>query len=247
MKPLAGQRILVTGASSGLGRALSVQLADGGASVIATSRRQAPLDELAARHPGVETRILDLMDAKGLGAMCETIGPLTGAVLNAGITHVGPFNDGSDGVDAAMIETNVMANVRLARALYASLNGGRLVLVGSMAGQVALPYQAVYSGTKAFLLNFSLALREEWRDQVSVGIFMPGGIQTEMTDIEALSKLQNMLADADDVADELRKFYLSDHAIRVPGRINRLSSNLSRLVPRPWLTRMMERVYRREP
>jgi len=244
MKPLADQRILVTGASSGLGRALSVQLADAGAAVVATSRRQTPLDELAERHAGIETRILDLMDAKGIADLCDTIGPLTGAVLNAGITYVGPFNDGSNITDAAMIETNATANVRLARGLYEILQGGRLVLVGSMAGQVPLPYQAVYSGTKAFLLNFSLALREEWRDDVNVGIFMPGGIETEMTDIEAFSKLQNMLASADDVAEDLLSFYLSDRAIRVPGRINRASSLVARLLPRPWLTRMMERVYR---
>lgn len=244
MKPLAGQRILVTGASSGLGRALSVQLADAGAAVVATSRRQGPLDALAERHAGVETRILDLMDAKGIADLCDTIGPLTGAVLNAGITYVGAFNGGSNITDAAMIETNATANVRLARGLYETLQGGRLVLVGSMAGQVPLPYQAVYSGTKAFLLNFSLALREEWRDDVNVGVFMPGGIETEMTDIEAFSKLQNMLASADDVAEDLLNFYLSDRAIRVPGRINRASSLAARLLPRPWLTRMMERVYR---
>jgi short-subunit dehydrogenase len=247
MKPLAQQRILVTGASSGLGRALSVRLADGGAKVVATARRRAPLDELAERHPGIETRILDLMDAAGLANLCHTIGPLTGAVLNAGVTHVGPFNAGSDADDAAMVETNVMANVRLARALYTPLVDGRLVIVGSMAGQVALPYQAVYSGTKAFLQNFSLALREEWRDQVSVGLFTPGGIKTEMTDIEALSKLQNMLAGADDVADELMAFYLSDRALRIPGFVNRLSATATRLLPRPTITRIMERVYHREP
>ncbi|MGJ8558979.1 MAG: SDR family NAD(P)-dependent oxidoreductase [Litorimonas sp.] len=247
MQSLVEQRILVTGASSGLGRALSVRLADAGATVVATARRRAPLDELAERHPGIKPRILDLMDAEGLANLCDTIGPLTGAVLNAGVTHVGPFIKGSDLADAAMVETNVMANVRLARALHKPLNGGRLVFVGSMAGQIPLPYQAVYSGTKAFLLNFSLALREEWRDEVSVGIFMPGGIKTEMTDIEALSKLQNMLAGADEVADDLMAFYLSDRALHIPGFVNRLSATATRLLPRPWITGIMERVYRREP
>lgn len=245
MKPLAQQRILVTGASSGLGRALSARLADAGATVVATARRRAPLDELAERHPGIEPRILDLMDAQGLADLCDTIGPLTGAVLNAGVTQVGLFNDGSNETDVAMVETNVTANVLLARALYEPLKGGRLVFVGSVAGQVALPYQAVYSGTKAFLQNFSLALREEWRDQVSVGLFTPGGIKTEMTDIEALSKLQNMLAGADEVADELMAFYMSDRALRIPGFVNRLSATATRLLPRPWVTGIMERVYRR--
>ena len=243
--PLSGQRILVTGASSGLGRALSKRLAQSGATVIATARRQGPLDELAENNPGIETRILDLMDAPGLTKMCAELGPITGAVLNAGVTQVERFEDGANISDAAMVETNIMANVRLARALFEPLEGGRLVFVGSMAGQIALPYQAVYSGTKAFLHNFALALHEEWKDRVSVGVFEPGGIKTEMTDIEALSKLQNRLADADEVAGELLAFYMSDRALRVPGRVNRLSAFGANLLPDPLLARIMERVYRR--
>ncbi|MEM7729764.1 MAG: SDR family NAD(P)-dependent oxidoreductase [Pseudomonadota bacterium] len=242
---LTGQRVLVTGASSGLGRALSVRLADAGARVVATARRQEPLDELAERHPGVETEILDLMDRDGVDRLCAHIGPLTGAVLNAGVTQVGPFSDGRNASDADMIETNVTANVRLARGLERPLQGGRLVFVGSMAGQVPTPYQAVYSGTKAFLHNFGLALHAEWRGRISVGVFEPGGIRTEMTDIEALSHLQNMLADADQVANELLAFLRSDRPLRVPGRSNRMSAALARLIPDPVTARIVERVYRR--
>lgn len=238
--------MLVTGASSGLGRALAVQLADRGATVIATARRQAPLDELAERHPGVESRILDLMDADGLADLCRSIGPLNGAVLNAGITQVSPFLDSTDAIDTAMVHTNVLANIQLARGLSAALSGGRLVFVGSLAGQVPLPYQAVYSGTKAFLRNFGLALHEEWKGDIAVGVFAPGGIKTEMTDIEALSKLQNMLADADQVAAELLSFYLSDKAYHIPGRMNRLSARAAGLLSAPRRAQLMERIYRRD-
>ncbi|MEL6686055.1 MAG: SDR family NAD(P)-dependent oxidoreductase [Pseudomonadota bacterium] len=243
---LSGQRVLVTGASSGLGRALSVLLADQGATVIATARRQAPLDELAERHEGVETRILDLLDTEGIDQLCETIGPLTGAVLNAGITQVSEFLDSSDEIDEGLISTNITANVRLVRGLSESLSGGRLVMVGSLAGQIPLPYQAVYSGTKAFLRNFGLALREEWKDDISVGVFAPGGIKTEMTNIEALSHLQNMLADADQVAAELLGFYLSDKAYHIPGRMNRLSAHAAGLLSASGRARLMERIYRRD-
>ncbi|WP_298917963.1 SDR family NAD(P)-dependent oxidoreductase [uncultured Algimonas sp.] len=244
--PLSDQRVLVTGASSGLGRALSVLLAQGGAKVVATARRPDPLEDLAERHAGVETRILDLLDPEGIQALCADAGPLTGAVLNAGVTDVGRFADGSDALDAAMIETNVMANIRLARGLHDALEGGRLVFVGSMAGQIPLPYQAVYSGTKAFLHNFALALREEWNGRTSVGVFEPGGIKTEMTDIDALATLQDHLADPDEVAAELLAFYTSDRAIRVPGRLNRLSAHAARLLPDATLARVMERIYRRD-
>ncbi|MGB6318751.1 MAG: SDR family NAD(P)-dependent oxidoreductase, partial [Litorimonas sp.] len=212
--------------------------------VIATARRPAPLEELAERHPGVETAILDLMDADGVAELCDGIGPITGAVLNAGVTRVERFDEGSDATDAAMVETNVVANIRLARGLAPHLEGGRLVFVGSLAGQVPLPYQAVYSGTKAFLHNFGLALRAEWAGRISVGVFEPGGIKTEMTDIEALSRLQSQLADADQVADDLLAFLGSDRALRTPGRVNRLSAAAARLLPDATMARLMERIYR---
>lgn len=244
VKPLADQRILVTGASSGLGRALAVKLASEGAQVIATARREDRLRDLADAHTGIEPRVLDLMNADAIAAFCASVGSLDGAVLNAGVTAVERFLDGADISDAAMVDTNIMANVRLARALAEPLNGGRLVLVGSLAGLVALPYQAVYSGTKAFIQNFGLALRAEWAGRVNVGVFAPGGIKTEMTEIEALSKLQGALADVDTVAGDLFRFYCSGKALRVPGASNRAAVMAAKFLPRPLLSQLMKRVYR---
>ena len=242
---VAGQRVLVTGASSGLGRAVSERLAHGGATVLATARREARLLELAKAHPNVEPHALDLTDGEALGMFCARLGRLDGAILNAGVTDAGPFLEGSSEGDHAMIATNVSANLQLARALHAQLSGGRLVVVGSMAGFVPVPYQAVYSGTKAFVQNWALALREEWRDDVSVGLFAPGGIRTEMTEAEALRHLDRHLSDVGGVADALIRFYGGKGAMHVPGGGNRVAAALSRLVPAPGLARMMERIYRR--
>lgn len=241
---LSGQRILVTGASSGLGRALAIRLAEDGATVLATARRLDRLEVLAAEFPTIVPHRLDLTDARAVADFCDQIGPLNGAVLNAGITAVEPFLEGSTIIDVAMVETNIIANIRLARGLAGALHEGRLVLVGSLAGEVPLPYQAVYSGTKGFVRNFGLALREEWKKMISVGVFAPGGIATDMTDIEALSKLQKTLADVDDVADELLSFYDSDRGYSIPGRANRASALAARFLPAPLLAKLMERVYR---
>ena len=244
VKPLIAQRILVTGASSGLGHALVLKLAGEGAQVVATARRGDRLQDLADAHSGIEPRVLDLMDAKAIADFCSSIGSLDGMVLNAGITSVEPFLDGTDQSDAAMVETNIMANVRVARALSEPLKGGRIVLVGSLAGLVALPYQAVYSGTKAFIQNFGLALRTEWDGDISVGVFAPGGIKTEMTEIEALSNLQGALANVDSIADDLLRFYRSDRALRVPGTSNRVAALAAKYLPRPLLSKLMKRVYK---
>jgi short-subunit dehydrogenase len=235
-------RILITGASSGLGRALAIHLAKQGKTVIATARREERLAELAKAHPTIEPYALDVTDAVAVAAFIKDAGALDVAILNAAVNPIGDFDGSDNGTDAAMLETNVMANIRLARALKSKLSGGRLVFVGSMAGFVPLPGQAVYSGTKAFIQNWALALREEWRAEVSVGLFAPGGIKTEMT--ESLSHMEKHLADVESVAADLARFIASDKAMRVPGFGNRVSARLSRLFSPTVLSRLMRRVYK---
>ncbi|GLQ19455.1 SDR family NAD(P)-dependent oxidoreductase [Algimonas porphyrae] len=243
---LTGQRVLVTGASSGLGRALSIRLAEAGAIVLATARRLDRLEALAEAYPSIEPHRLDLTDVRAIADFCADVGHLDGAVLNAGITAVEPFVDGSNIIDVAMVDTNIVANIRLTRGLVTALQGGRLVLVGSMAGEVALPYQAVYSGTKGFIRNFGLALGAEWAGDISVGVFAPGGIATEMTDIDAMEKLKGQLADVEEVASALMTFYQSEQRYSIPGRANRMSAYAARFLPAPLISRMMERVFRSE-
>ena len=234
-------RILITGASSGLGRALAIHLSKQGKTVIATARREERLQALAADHPTIEPHALDVTDTEAVTQFVQQLDPLSAAVLNAAVNPIGDFDGADDATDAATLETNVMANIRLARALKPKLSGGRLVFVGSMAGFVPLPGQAVYSGTKAFIQNWALALREEWRGAVSVGLFAPGGIKTEMT--EDLSHMEKHLADVDTVAADLARFIDSDKAMRVPGFGNRVSARLSRLVSPATLSKLMRRVY----
>lgn len=241
--PLSGQRILVTGASSGLGYALASQLAEQGVQVIATARREDRLKALSVNYDTIEAVALDVTQAEAVQAFCQSIGALDGAVLNAGMTSVGAFLDGSDQIDERLLQTNVMANIRLARALAEPLRAGRLVFVGSMGGMVALPYQAVYSGSKAFIQNFALALREEWAGQTSVGVFAPGGIQTEMTDTPEMSGLKNHLAPVDDVAADLLSFYRSGKALSVPGASNKLSAVAARLLPRSLVSRTVGKAF----
>ncbi len=234
-------RILITGASSGLGRALAIHLAKQGKTVIATARREDRLQALAADYPMIEPHALDVTDVEAVPTFVDQLGPLDAAVLNAAINPIGDFDGSDDATDAATLETNVMANIRLARALKSKLSGGRLVFVGSMAGFVPLPGQAVYSGTKAFIQNWALALREEWQGKVSVGLFAPGGIKTEMT--QDLTHMEKHLADVDTVTADLARFIESDKAMRVPGFGNRVSAYVSRFFSPATLSRLMRRAY----
>ena len=198
--------------------------------------------ELAKAHPTIEPHVLDVTDRVAVEEFAARAGRLDAAVLNAAVNPLGPFDGHSLDTDAATVATNITSNLHLARVLKPALAGGRLVFVGSMAGGVPLPGQAVYSGTKAFVRNFALALRQEWAGEVSVGLFEPGGIKTEMT--AELSHMERHLAPVEDVARDLARFVASGRAARVPGGANRAVSRLARLLPPATLARISRRLYR---
>jgi len=184
-----GQWVLITGASSGLGRAMAVILArDYGAHIIAVARREARLtalrDELVAL-PGVqvETIVADMSSASDVDRVVQqaTSGrKLYGAILNAGVTHFGRHEELAWSAFETMLHTNVTSVVRMTSELIPVLLeqdlGGGIMLVSSMAGLTPIPYQAAYSGTKAFLVNFGCSLWHELQGKnLSITTYAPGG------------------------------------------------------------------------
>ena len=245
------KRVLITGASAGLGRAMAQRLAvEHGWHVVAAARRLDKLESLKACAPDrIEPFVLDVTDPRAIDRASRNLDPLNGAILNAGITFYGPFSDGDAERDAAMIATNVTANVHLARALLATLTAsqGRLLFIGSLGGLTPLPQQAVYSGTKAFIHAFALALREEVKGSgLDVGVFAPGGIETEMTDDPALDGLRDALADVDTVAGKAVDAFLRRKAFVIPGASNKLMAAAIKLLPRRLVAAAVARAYRQQ-
>jgi short-subunit dehydrogenase len=237
--------ILITGATSGLGREMAEQLAARGESVIASGRRETRLAELEASN-NITGLQLDLNASEDITAACSKLPPLSGVILNAGITFADAFADGDFETDSSLIQTNVMANVQLIRELLPRLkqSQGRILIIASLGGMTPLPYQAIYAGTKAFMVNFGLSLREELKhDNVKVSVFAPGGIKTEMTDIPAMKGLENQMASASDVAAAALKAYDKMPAITVPGAQNKLIAGLAKILPRPFLASQTEKMY----
>jgi len=239
-------KILITGATSGLGREMAVQLAARGDRVLATGRRVERLAELET-HAEIETRSLDLSASAEISKFCSDTPALLGAILNAGITFADPFISGDFETDSALIQTNVTANIQLIRELLPALtNNGRILIIASLGGLTPLPYQSVYAGTKAFMINFGLSLREELKhENIKVGVFAPGGIKTEMTDIPAMKALEKDLAPVADVAAAAIKAYDKMPALSVPGAQNKLIAGLSKLAPRSFVASQAEKIYRK--
>jgi len=185
--------VWITGASSGIGRALALRLAGEGSTVFASARSADGLRELEAEAAGLPGRIrplpVDVTDREAVIAAVEAMGeagPIDLAVLNAG-TYL-PVEAAR--FDAARFEAQVAVNlVGTANCLQALLPGmvarraGRMALVASVAGYRGLPTGAAYGATKAALINLAESLRLELHGTgVTVQLVNPGFVRTPLTD-----------------------------------------------------------------
>ena len=186
------KNVFITGASSGIGRALASELAGRGYDLFLTARRLEVLEEvrgeIAKRAPNrrVEVRALDVTDhgdvASALAEAADGLGRVDIVVANAGVGSAGPVGQGRFEKDRAVIETNVigaLATVDGAVALFRRQGGGQIVGITSVAGYRGLPTSASYSASKAALSTYLDAVRvETHREPITVTILAPGYIDT---------------------------------------------------------------------
>jgi NADP-dependent 3-hydroxy acid dehydrogenase YdfG len=155
--------ILVTGASSGIGHAVALALADAGHNVIAAARRRDHLDALTAKRRSMTPLTLDVTSDASVAAAMEQLNGRRIDVLvnNAGYAEVGPIEDVPAERITAQFETNVTGAVRMIQAVLPGMRKrrvGRIVNVSSVAGRVALPFMGIYSASKFALEGLSDAL-----------------------------------------------------------------------------------------
>jgi NADP-dependent 3-hydroxy acid dehydrogenase YdfG len=194
MKRLDGRVALVTGASSGIGEATAIALAEAGAKVAIAARRRDRLQALADRLAplGAEPLVLeaDLLDehiAQQIVADTERhFGWLDILVNNAGVMYLEPVAEADLGRWRRMLELNVLSLIASTQAALAGMKSrrdGHIVNVSSTAGRIANPNAAAYSATKFGVVAFSEALRREvYADNIRVSIIEPGVVQTELRD-----------------------------------------------------------------
>lgn len=182
---LTGAVCLVTGASSGIGRATALRLSRGGARVILLGRDRGALDEVAAKSTGTVI-VADLADPSEVErAAAESVavaGRVDVFVNNAGEGMAGPFAEINPLRAELLVRTNLLAPIRLARALLPAMlerKRGHIVNVASIAGHVGVRDEAVYAATKAGLIGFSESLRYELKGSgIGVSVVSPGVVRT---------------------------------------------------------------------
>jgi NAD(P)-dependent dehydrogenase (short-subunit alcohol dehydrogenase family) len=178
--------VLVTGASSGIGRATAELLSRRGFRVFGASRRSPATAVAGVADPWV---VMDVRDERSVGQGLEAVVAaarrLDAVVCAAGYSVFGSVEELPLGKARAQIETNLTGTLAVLRASLPHLraSGGRVVVVGSLAGRAPIPFQAHYSATKAALEALTLALRMEVAPHgVSVVLVEPGDIRTPFND-----------------------------------------------------------------
>ncbi len=239
-------RVLVTGASAGIGKAFARALAREGRDLLLVARREERLrtlaDEIRNAH-GVcaEITTADLSGPEGVDEVVrgveESGGKVAGLVNNAGFGLAGPFHELPQDEQLDMIQVNVNSLVALTWRLVPKLRRAQdpfVINVASTAAFQAGPGMAVYYATKAFVLSFSEALHEELKDKgVAVSALCPGPTESEFA---AVSGTENTkLFEAGTMSAEAvvhRSLSRRRRAVVVPGVRNRLLALGSKFSPR---------------
>lgn len=201
---LPGLRILITGASQGIGRALALEAARRGAQVLAAARSTALLSELAdearaAGHPlvTVQADVTSPDDRhKMLTAARDLLGGLDVLINNAGIGATGHFADAAPERLRSIFEVNFFGTTETTRVLLPLLKEGRtpaILNISSIAGRCGIPARSEYSASKYAVQGWSEALRAELaKDGVDVLLVNPGLTQTNFSKnmLEQKAKVQ---------------------------------------------------------
>jgi uncharacterized protein len=247
---------LVTGASSGIGEAFARALSARGYELVLVARRADRLEGLASEVPGEAHAVpADLArDAASLPAKVADLGLSVDLLVNnAGFGTFGRFVDGDAERDSEQVRLNCEAVVTLTHAFLPGMverGRGGVITVASTAGMQPLPYEAVYSASKAFARTFSEALHQELRGTgVRALAVNPGPVPTEWQRIAGYDDPDDTHGvpgriGAEQVVEESLAAFDRGRRSIIPGRVIRWFVQANRPVPTAAKLRVVERMYR---
>jgi len=253
-----GSFIAITGATGGLGKAFAVVCASQGYAVFLTDLSGPALERLAGglrRNYGVQvvTYACDLTDPAGRDHLFNFLQRqslrLWGLINVAGTDFEGPFCEQSSQQIRTIIRLNIEATLDTTLALWRCrdlFHPFHIINVASLAALTPMPHKATYAASKRFLVDFSLALREELRPLgATVTVLCPAGLPTTPGCLQAIAAqgwpgrvtTQNI----SQVANQTLQAALAGKAIVIPGAANRLAATLRVFIPTTWLVGLVGR------
>ena len=259
---MLNEHVLITGACSGLGKALAQQCAKRGMNLILVElpgMNAASLATFLQHAYGIKVVVFEF-DLTNLGEMQQQLQriseqySLSFVINNAGIGGTEPLMTASLERLDQIIALNVRSMALLTRVLLPNLvaHGDSYILnVSSMAAFTPIAYKTVYPATKAFIASFSLGLREELKGSgVSVSVLYPGAIMTNASVSRRILGLgfkgKIGLLSTDEIAAMAIRKTLEKQATIIPGRINRLSQVMLRFLPTLFKSGIVSRAVKKE-
>ena len=246
----------MTGASSGIGRALAMEFADNGFDlVLAADEPQVHATAAEAARHGitVEAIEVDLATAEGVERLhqraLEQRSPVAALALNAGIGVHGPFHRSGLDDDLRLVDLNVRSVVHLAKLAIPGMverGHGRVLFTASIAGLAPGPFHATYAASKAFVHSLAEALRHELKGTgVATTSLMPGPVDTEFFERADMTETRIARGPKDSpqtVAHDAFEALMAgkDHVV-AGSLLNRASSAASAFVPDPVLAAVAAR------
>jgi short-subunit dehydrogenase len=202
----AWRTVWITGAGTGIGRELALQLAQAGVIVAISARTAAHLEEVAGHSPNIRAYPLDVTDSDATAATVSRIeadvGPIDLAILNAGIWHPMSATQFDAAKARASMDVNYMGLVNGIQALLPGMiqrRSGHIALVASVAGYRGLPKAAGYAPSKAAAISLAECLKPDLdRHGVAISIVNPGFVETPMTSVNTFP--MPFILKADDAA-----------------------------------------------
>jgi 3-hydroxy acid dehydrogenase/malonic semialdehyde reductase len=216
---LEGKRVLVTGGTTGIGRAIVFLLAEEGATVLTLGRNQDVLEETLAQAEGKQGKVFgltaDVAEKDQIGYIFSEVDSKLGGIdiliANAGIS-ADPLDETSEDDWRYVVETNLVAYMSCAKASIDRMkagDGGHLVFISSISAELKSPGTSVYATTKAGVDAFAETLRKEVADtNIRVSSIQPGSVKSDMQESspeeqeEAVAR-EEMLA-AEEIAEAVQ-------------------------------------------
>ncbi len=240
--------VLITGATGGLGKAFAVECASRGWNLFLTDISEQALADLASgleRMTGVRAQVTacDLTDAvarEALWQQIERLGLRFHCLINvAGIDYEGPFDERPVGELRTIVRLNIESTIEMTRRVLAFRAPGctlNIINVSSLAAFYPMPVKAVYAASKRFLLDWSLALRQELRGQdITVTALCPAGMPTNPGTIRAIEAQGFMgrvtTTNVGDVAAMTINRAQAGRHVVVPGAANQALRFLGSMLP----------------
>ena len=255
-----GKLVVVTGASSGLGREIARALAlREGADIVIAARRRNRLEALKTElesqsRSRVHVVVVDLGTPEGpetLFTQASAVGEVFGLVNCAGITHYGRSLDASLEKSLQIVAVNQVAVMKLTilfLGAFLKRGSGAILTITSVAAFVPTPFQNIYSSTKHAIRSFTAGLAREYRGKgVSFSMCAPGGMATEMITLSGMDRKHGMSSPFNMnpavAARKALRTFKKRKLYSVPGIIYKTVMFLFRLAPRKVISWALSKVY----